>query len=194
MIIDDEVFTGFGKTGKFFAIEHMAVKPDIICMGKSMGGGMPIGAISAAKDIINPWELSSRGSLGSFAGHPISSAASLTLIHVLKGEKIIEKVNKKGEYIKNALKDILVENNMIGDVRGIGLIIGMELVEDANTKKPETEKVEKIVEMALKYGLLLGKSGSYGNVLQITPSLTINMKQIDKGLEILNDTIKKIIN
>jgi len=194
MIIDDEVYTGFCKTGKFFAIEHSGIEPDIVCLGKPMGGGMPIAAISANKEVIDPWELPYYGSLGSFAGHPVSCMTALTNIQVLQKEKIVENAAKIGNIIIKELRDISTENEIIGEVRGRGLLIGIELVKNHHSKSPAIEEAKKIARMAMKKGLLIGRSGLYRHVLKLTPPLTITKEEAEKALEILKGSLSEIKN
>ena len=189
--IDDEVYTGFCRTGRFFAAEYWRMVPDIICMGKAMGGGMPIAAISTEKKIAESCELICRGSFGSFAGHPLSCVAALANIQVLSRDKLAEKAVRRGEYIMRVLSEFSEKSRLIGDVRGRGLLIGVELVRDKKTKTPATREAGLIIEKALRAGLIIGREGRYGQVLKLSPPLTITAEDIDKALSILEALLNK---
>jgi len=191
MTIDDEVYTGFCKSGKFFAVEHWGIAPDILCMGKGMGGGMPIAAVSAEKKIVDSCELVHRGSFGSFAGHPLSCVAALENIRVLKQEKFAEKALRQGDYIKKILSEFSGKSKLVGDVRGKGLLIGVELVKDKKMKTPAAEEAGRVVERAMQEGLLIGREGRYGHVLKLSPPLTITSEETDRALRILEAVLKK---
>ena len=120
LLIDDEVFCGFGKTGKFLSIEHWDITPDIVCLGKSMGGGLPISAIAAKSEIIDKCRLSS-GTIGSFSGNIISCAAAIATIKTIKKENLLSNATDRGEYILKRLNEMKEEMELIGDVRGKGL-------------------------------------------------------------------------
>ena len=191
MTIDDEVYTGFCKTGRFFAAEHWGIVPSIFCMGKAMGGGMPIAAISADKRIIESCELAYRGSFGSFAGHPLSCVAALENIRVLRREKLAEKAARQGDYIRKILSELSKKSRLMGDVRGKGLLIGVELVKDKKTKNPATNEAGRVVEKAMQKGLLIGREGRYRQVLKLSPPLTITREETDKALSILEEVLKR---
>jgi 4-aminobutyrate aminotransferase-like enzyme len=190
MYLVDEVFSGFGKTGKILAVENWNVVPDIVCLGKSMGGGLPISAVATSSEIIDECDFLALGTQGSFSGNVISCAATIATMEVIKEERLLEKASRHGSYIMKRLVELSEKYEIIGDVRGLGLMLGIELVENRKTKVPANIKAKEIQNMAYKKGLLLSKVGRYENILRLTPHLVATEKQIDLGLEILEEAIK----
>lgn len=187
MLLVDEVFSGFGKTGKMLAVENWGIVPDLVSLGKSMGGGLPISAVATKADVIDKCGSIARGTVGSFSGNVVSCAAAIATMEVIQEEKLLEKASTLGSYIKRRLEEMAEKNDIIGDVRGIGLMLGVELVEDRKTKAPATEQAKKIQEQTYKGGLLIGRQGryGYGNVLRMTPYLETTKEQADLALDIL---------
>ena len=192
LLIDDEVFTGFGKTGKMFAIEHWGISPDIICLGKAMGGGLPIGAVVSRGEIMGSWERCGRGTISTFAGHPISSRAAITNLEVLRDEGLPSNAMNIGRYLIKGLKEMSSRHEIIGDVRGLGLLIGVELIKDTTTKAPATEVAKQLIQNALRKGLILGIAGRHRNVINLTPPLTLRRDQADRALEALDSILKDL--
>jgi len=179
-----------GRTGKMFACNHSDVTPDILVMGKGLGGGMPISAVVSKKAIAEKIEKGLQG--GTFCGHPVSCAAACAAIDVVMEEKLDQRAEKLGIYIQKRLCQMQKKISIIGDVRGKGLMIGIELVKNKNTKEPAKEERRKVLNLALKKGLLLIGAGTYDNVIRIAPPLVIKKEEIDKGLNILEEVLKEI--
>lgn len=190
LFIADEVQSGFGRTGKLFAIEHYNVEPDIMTLAKGIADGFPISACITREDIGNAFEPGDH--LSTFGGNPVSAAAALANINVMLREKLPEKALEKGEYVMKRLNEMKEKYPIIGDVRGKGLMIGVELVKDQNKKTPAVDETRKIRDMCLERGLLIGSGGVKGCVLRIQPPLVITIEQIDKALDILETTIKEV--
>jgi len=192
MLLVDEVFSGFGKTGKMLAVENWGVVPDIVALGKSMGGGMPISAVATSAEVIDQCGSIARGTVGSFSGNMVSCAAAIATMEVIQEEGLLEKASKLGAYIKERLEEFADRYDLIGDVRGIGLLMGVELVKDRKTKIPATEEAQRIRQYAYKKGLIIGSVGRYGNrnVLRMTPHLVVTREQVDFGLEILEESLR----
>jgi 4-aminobutyrate aminotransferase len=190
LFIADEVQSGFGRTGKLFAIEHYNVMPDIITMAKGIANGFPISACIAKADIGDSFEPGDH--LSTFGGNPVSAAAALANIDVILKEKLPEKAAEKGKYIMRRLDEMKEKYEIIGDVRGKGLMIGIELVKDRGKKTPAKNETGKIRDRAREKGLLIGSGGVKGCVLRIQPPLTIEKEQIDKALGILDELFKEI--
>jgi 4-aminobutyrate aminotransferase len=190
LLIIDEVQTGFGRTGKLFAIEHYSVKPDIMTMAKGIADGFPISACTTREDIGKAFEPGDH--LSTFGGNPVSAAAALANINVMLREKIPEKAAEKGEYFMKRLNELKEKYKIIGDVRGKGLMIGIELVKDQVKKTPAVDETRKVRDLCRERGLLIGSGGVKGNVLRIQPPLVITMEQIDKALNILESAIKEV--
>ena len=190
MFMVDEVFSGFGKTGKFLSIENWNLTPDIVCLGKSMGGGLPISAVVAKSEIIDRCNFLTHGTQGSFSGNVVSCAASIATMKVIQDEDLLGRARNLGSYMKKRLEEFYEMYPIIGDVRGLGLMIGLELVTDRKKKVPATENAEYIQQQALKNGLLISRVGHHKNVIRMTPHLDVTDKQLDLSLEILEASFK----
>ena len=189
LFIADEVQSGFGRTGKLFAIEHYDVEPDIMCMAKGIANGFPLGATIARADIGSSFEPGDH--LSTFGGNPVSAAAALANIRVMLRDELPKQAAEKGEYLMKRLNELKSRFPIMGDVRGKGLMIGIELVEDKVRKTPAKSKTERIRDLAREKGLLIGSGGSEGCVLRIQPPLVISRAQIDEALNVLEACIKE---
>jgi len=190
LFIADEVQTGFGRTGKLFAIEHYGIEPDIMAMAKGIANGFPLSACIAKPEIGDSFEPGDH--LSTFGGNPVSAAAALANIEFMLEEHLPEKAYKKGEYIMKRLNEMKEKYEIIGDVRGKGLMIGIELVKDRKNKIPAIDETEKIRDLCREKGLLLGSGGVKGCTLRIQPPLVIENEQIDKALNILEESLKEV--
>ncbi len=190
LFIDDEVQTGFGRTGKLFGIQHYGVEPDLMTLAKGIADGFPLGACIARKDIGDSFEPGDH--LSTFGGNPVSAAAALANINVILREKLSEQAEEKGAYIMKRLNEMKDELPIIGDVRGKGLMIGIELVKDKVKKIPAVDETRKIRDLCREKGLLIGSGGVKGCVVRIQPPLVITKEQIDSALNILETSIKKV--
>jgi len=187
LLLVDEVQTGFGRTGKMFACEHSNTQADIICLSKALAAGLPMGA-TVAKSEVADWEEGSHSN--TFGGNLLACAASLANIQVIKKEKLAEKAVSVGEYTLNRLNEMKEKSEIVGDVRGKGLMIGVEFVKNKQTKEKAVKETEKITIEAFKKGLILLPVGV--NCVRIAPPLNIPLEQLDKGLDILFDAIKTV--
>jgi len=187
LFLVDEVQTGFGRTGKMFACDHFNTQADIICLSKALAAGLPIGA-TVAKSEVADWEEGSHSN--TFGGNLLSCAASLANIHVLKKEKLAERAASVGEHTLSRLNEMKEKSEIVGDVRGKGLMIGVEFVKDKQTKEKAMKETEKITIEAFKKGLILLPVGV--NCVRIAPPLNIPLEHLDKGLDILFDAIKTV--
>jgi 4-aminobutyrate aminotransferase/(S)-3-amino-2-methylpropionate transaminase len=192
MLLVDEVFSGFGKTGKMLAVENWGIVPDLVSLGKSMGGGLPISAVATKTDVIDKCGSIARGTVGSFSGNVVSCAAAIATMEIIQEERLLEKASTLGSYIKQRLEEMAEKYDIIGDVRGVGLMLGVELVKDRKTKSPATEQAIKIQEQVYKGGVLIGRYGryGYGNVLRMTPYLETTQEQADLVLNILEKAFR----
>jgi 4-aminobutyrate aminotransferase len=186
------VFSGFGKTGKFLAIDHWDISPDIVCLGKSMGGGFPISAVATRSEIIDKCTFLSDGTIGSFSGNNVSCAAALATIETMEKEDLLLNSTNMGYYLLKRLNEISEEIDLIGDVRGKGLMIGIELVKDRKSKEPAIKEAETVQKRAYEKGLLVSTVGAYRNVIRLVPHLIVTQKEIDTGLEILEKIFSTI--
>jgi 4-aminobutyrate aminotransferase len=187
LTIADEVQSGIGRTGKWFAIEHWGIEPDIICSAKALASGLPIGAATASAKVMD-WSAGSHAS--TFGGNPLSCAAALAVIDVIKEEKLLENANKQGVYALKRLSEFKQENPLVGDVRGKGLMIGVELVEDKDSKKPAAEKAREVIIRSWKRGVAIVTCGA--STLRLSPPLTIQREMLDTALDIVEDTINEV--
>ena len=183
LLITDEVQSGMGRTGKWWAIEHFDVEPDIVTAAKGLASGMPIGAC-IARDSVMDWERGSHGN--TFGGNPISCAAALATIDLIEHEYLQNAV-EVGQYTLDALHEIMVRHPSIGDVRGLGLMIGVEFVKDRKSKYPNEELRDRVTEMAFERGLILLGCGK--SVIRLAPPLSVSKPEIDEGLTILEEAI-----
>ena len=187
LLIDDEVQSGMGRTGKWFAIEHWGVEPDILCTAKALASGLPLGA-TIAKAKIMDWAPGSHAS--TFGGNPLSCVAASAVIDVVKEEKLLENANKQGAYIMKRLGDLKERCEIVGDVRGKGLMIGMEIVEDKESKMPAPQKVTEIMMRSWKRGINVISCGT--STIRIAPPLIITRDLVDSALDIIEDVTKEV--
>ncbi len=174
--------TGFGRMGAMFAIEHYEVEPDILVTAKGIASGFPLGAFTTRDEIAAAFHPGDH--LSTFGGNPVSCAAALANINFLERENLPAKAWQDGEYILMKLRDMQKRFPIIGDVRGLGLMIGIELTADENLT-PAAAQAEAVKEFCLKSRLLVGSGGVYGNVVRIQPPLVITRGQIDFALDVL---------
>jgi len=188
LFICDEVQTGWGRTGgKMFGIEHWEVEPDIMVMAKGAANGAPVGITIATPDAGD----SLKGShLSTFGGNPVTAVAILATIEAIEKRKLAQNAEKMGLYLRDRLNELKEKYQIIGEVRGMGLIQGMEIVKEG--KEPAPDSVLEIFESTREQGLLIGKGGLYGNVIRITPPLTIGKADIDRAIQILDRAFGKI--
>jgi 4-aminobutyrate aminotransferase len=187
LLIDDEVQSGIGRTGKWFAIEHWGVQPDIVCVAKALASGLPIGA-TVAKAKVMDWTGGSHAS--TFGGNPVSCAAALAVLDVMKDEKLMDNAAKQGDYLMKRLGDFGQTSSIVGEVRGKGLMVGVELVEDKETRKPAPRKAYEVILRSWRRGVAVVTCGV--STLRIVPPLTIQSDLLDSALDILEDTINEV--
>lgn len=188
LLIFDEVQTGFGRTGKMFAYEHFGVEPDILTCAKGIANGFPLSAYIAKKEIMDKWEAGAHG--GTFGGNPVSCAASMATIDVLTEEGFLEDVAEKGAYFKAKVEGLQAKYSGIGEVRGVGMMIGMEMVYE--DRRPNTELTTKVQTKALEKELFLLTCGVDKNVVRFIPPLIITKEEIDKAITIVDTVFAEI--
>ena len=184
LLIDDEVQAGMGRSGKWFGIEHWGIEPDILCTSKALASGLPIGA-TVAKASVMDWVGGSHAS--TFGGNPVACAAALAVFEVIKTENLLENANKQGAYVMKRMSELKDRSKVVGDVRGKGLMVGVELVENKVTKKPASHKVHELIRRSWKRGVAAITCGD--STLRIAPPLTISRETLDAALDILEDEI-----
>jgi len=188
LLIADEVQSGMGRTGKWFAMEHWNTIPDIITVAKAIASGLPLGATIGRADIM---DLPPGSHASTFGGNPVSCAAANAVISIIEEENLLENTRRQGEYIFKRLNEMKEEIDVIGDIRGLGLMAGIELVKSKDEPLPNRELLKKVLISAFKKGLLVIGAGK--SVIRISPPLTITRDAIDIGLEIIQESILKNI-
>ena len=183
LLIADEVQSGVGRTGKWWAIEHWGVEPDIVCFAKGIASGMPLGGILARASVMD-WPMGAHGN--TFGGNPVSCSAGLATLELIEGG-FKENAAEVGEYTLDALSEIMTRHTSIGQVRGKGLMIGIEFVKDRESKIPAPDLRDRIVDKAFYNGLITLGSGK--NCIRIAPPLNISQDLISEGLQMLEDAI-----
>ncbi|MEM4091307.1 MAG: aspartate aminotransferase family protein [Thermoplasmatales archaeon] len=191
IFIDEEVQTGMGRTGRFWAIEHFSAVPDILISAKALGAGMPISAVVGRKKIME--SVKSPLLVFTNAGHALSSSAALAAISVVENESLVERANEIGNYVMKRLYE-LEKYDQVGDIRGKGLLIGVEIVNSKKAKKPDRVLAQKTIWRAWEKGLILATLGKSGNVLRIAPPLNIPKETLDRGLDIIEESLKDALD
>jgi 4-aminobutyrate aminotransferase-like enzyme len=189
LLVVDEVQTGFCRTGKMFGIEHYGVEPDIMAMAKGIANGFPLGGFIAREDVANSFKPGDH--LSTFGGNPVSCAAGLANIEFLEKQKLADESLKKGELVKGQFEHLRAKYKLIGEIRGKGLMLGIELVRD-DQKTPANTEGNKIREFCCEMGLLIGLGGVCGNVLRIQPPLVISNDQLEEVVKIFDLALKRI--
>ena len=188
LCIADEVQTGFGRTGDYFwGFEFYDVVPDIVVTAKGIGNGVPLAAVTTRREIAET--LSQRFHFSTFGGNPVSMAAGLAVLEVIEEEGLQENARVVGGYLKAGLQELMGRHELIGDVRGMGLMLGIELVRDRGTKEPATEETARIHERARDKGVIIGKGGLFGNVLRFKPPMCITKADVEFCLGVLDETL-----
>ena len=183
MLIADEIQTGAGRTGTWFAIEQSKVAPDLITMAKSMAGGFPISAVVGRAEVMDAPAPGGLG--GTYAGSPLACAAALAVLDVFERENLLERSRKLGAHITASLKAMAAKHRCIVEVRGLGAMVAMELCVDGDLNKPDADMTKRLVAEATRRGLILLSCGTYGNVIRILVPLTASDAIVDEGLAIV---------
>jgi len=190
LFISDEVQTGFGRTGKkWFGIEHWEVEPDILTTAKGMGNGVPVGATVATPEIADAFQ---GMTISTFGGNPVTSVAARATIEVIEEEKLLDNAHEVGNHFRARLEELKERHPLIGDVRGKGLMQGVELVKDRKTKEPAPQETNQVMERAKEHGLLIGKGGLYSNVLRIAPALNVSKADVDEAIQMLDKAFAEV--
>jgi 4-aminobutyrate aminotransferase len=187
LLIIDEVQTGFGRTGKMFAIEHFDCEPDIMLMAKGIAGGMPLSAFISRRELTSKWQPGRHGS--TFGGNPVSCAAALATIDVIENEKLVDRADKLGKSMLARLSK-LKSHKHVGDVRGLGLMIAIEF--DEKDGKPSHDLAEKVAAKCFENKLLVLTCGSHGQVIRLIPPLTMSDSEAEAGMEIIEKAVASV--
>ena len=187
LLIFDEVQTGYGRTGEMFGAETVGVNPDLVTLAKGIAGGFPLAAVLGKAEIMDTIHDAGIGS--TFGASPVSCAAALGVLEAFDNENILGNAMKQAEMMNSFLKILMNENEFIGDVRGYGPMIGVEIVESKNSKTPNKEKAQDIINNCRDNGLLLVTCGEYGNVIRFMGPLTTPLNHVEEALEIFNESL-----
>lgn len=184
----DEVQSSYGRTGKMWAMDHEKLTPDLVTIGKGIGCGVPVSALGGTSDIFS---CLSKGEMSStLGGNPVASAAAIAVLEIMEKEKLSENSAKMGRYLKRKLQAVAKKCKYLGDVRGMGLVMGLEFVKDKRTKEPFPEMIKPLMTACANNGLLIGSVGMHGNVVRVAPPLVITKEEIDESVAILNKTLR----
>ncbi|MFQ5951144.1 MAG: aspartate aminotransferase family protein [Candidatus Geothermarchaeales archaeon] len=189
LFIADEVQTGFGRTGELFAIEHYGIEPEVMTMAKGIAGGFPLGACIVRADVGDSFEPGDH--LSTFGGNPICAAAALVNIEIILREKLPERAAETGEYLISRLRELSENHTIIGEVRGRGLMVGIELVKDER-KTPAKDEAQEVRERMREEGVLIGVGGVLDNVVRLQPPLIIATEDIDRTVEALDRVLSTV--
>jgi 4-aminobutyrate aminotransferase len=186
LLIFDEIQTGFGRTGDWFAANRFGVTPDIMAIAKGIASGLPLSATVASRELMEKWTIGSHST--TFGGNPVACAAACATMDVLKEEGLVENARVLGDYALNKLVDIKEKHPVIGTVRGIGLMIGIEIIHPV-TGEPNGEGLMKILEKSLEKGVIFYLSGNKGEVIRMMPPLNVDKEHLDQGISLLDEAI-----
>jgi len=191
VLVIDEVQTGFGRTGKMFAIEHYGVEPDLLVVAKSIAAGLPLSGVIGKAEIMDAPGDSAIG--GTYVGNPVAQAAALAVLDVFEEEGLVERASAFGETIRSRMLGWQERWDAIGDVRGLGAMLAIELVADRESKEPAAEVASEVVEAAAERGLLLLKSGIYSNCIRVLLPLVIADAELDEGLDAWEAALEHVL-
>jgi 4-aminobutyrate aminotransferase len=187
-LIFDEVKIGLGRTGRLFGFQHSDVVPDVITLGKPLGGGLPLSAVVGRAELLD----ASAYDLFTLGGSPMPVAAAHALLDVLDEDDLIANAAERGQQLMSGLEELQTRHPLIGDVRGHGLIVGVELVADRKTRAPATRDAHRVAYRCFDLGLILIYSGLYGNVLEMTPPLSLQESDVNEALDILDRALADV--
>jgi 4-aminobutyrate aminotransferase/(S)-3-amino-2-methylpropionate transaminase len=189
-LIIDEVQTGAGRTGKFFAIEHWGIEPDLITLAKSFAGGMPLSAVIGRTEMMNMPHVGGLG--GTFSGNPVSCQAALAVLEILLDDGLLKQSESIGRKIGQRFRSLQENYEIIGEVRGKGPMMGLELVRDRETKEPATDEAKELVRRCFEKGLIVLSCGNFGNVIRTLMPFVITDEQLEKGCAILEESLNEL--
>ena len=191
VLVVDEVQTGFGRTGRMWGIEHYDIEPDLMCVAKSIAAGLPLSGVIGRAEIMDAPGDSAIG--GTYVGNPVAQAAAVAVLDVFQEEGLVERANQLGETIRSRMSAWQQRWDAVGDVRGLGAMLAIELVHDQGTKDPAPELASAVVEAAAERGLLLLKSGIYSNCIRVLLPLVIVEAELDEALSVWEDALDSVL-
>jgi 4-aminobutyrate aminotransferase/(S)-3-amino-2-methylpropionate transaminase len=190
LFIADEVQSGFGRTGKLFASEHYGIEPDILVSAKSLGGGLPLAAITGRAEIMDAPIPGGLG--GTFAGNPVSCAAALAVLDLFEKENLLDRANELGRHFQRRAREWQKRWPIVGDVRGLGGMQAIELVKSRESREPAAEETQQITQSCYEHGLIAITAGSYSNVVRVLVPLVVTSEQMDEALDVLEAALQSV--
>jgi 4-aminobutyrate aminotransferase / (S)-3-amino-2-methylpropionate transaminase / 5-aminovalerate transaminase len=190
LLIADEIQSGFGRTGRFFAIEHSGVQPDLITVAKSLAAGLPLSGVVGRADVMDAPGPGGLG--GTYGGNPVACAAGLAVLDVMRDERLVERAARIGSVIEERMRSWQSEHELVGDVRVMGAMAGLELVRDRKSKEAADIETARVLTGARERGLILLRSGVHHNVIRTLMPLTIPDEQLDEGLDMLGSALAEV--
>jgi 4-aminobutyrate aminotransferase / (S)-3-amino-2-methylpropionate transaminase / 5-aminovalerate transaminase len=191
LFIADEIQTGFGRTGRMFACEHYGLVPDLITTAKSLAGGLPLAAVTGRADVMEAPHVGGLG--GTYGGNPLACAAAIAVLDAMEAEKIPARAQRTGDRVRARFRQWAEQFSCIGDVRGLGAMVGMELVTDRESRTPDKALAGRLVTAALERGLVLLTSGTFGNTVRVLAPLTADDAIIDEGLDAMGAALEAAV-
>jgi 4-aminobutyrate aminotransferase/(S)-3-amino-2-methylpropionate transaminase len=192
VLVADEVQTGFGRTGRMFAMEHFSVEADLITVAKSIAGGLPLSGVLGRAEIMDGAHKGAIG--GTFIGNPVALAAAVAVLDVFAEERLVERAGSLGDTLRARMRDWQERWSQVGDVRGLGAMLAIELVHDPATKEPAPELAAAVIDEALRRGLILLKAGIHGNCIRVLCPLTISDGELDEGLDVWEEALAAVLD
>lgn len=190
VMIADEIQCGSGRTGKLFAVEHSNIVPDLICMAKSMGGGMPISAVTGRAELMDAPHLGGVG--GTYGGNPLACVAAIEALEIIRQPEFLARVNEIGNIMREVMCGWFDKVEWVGDVRGLGSMMLVEFVKDRQTKEPAPAETLQMIKLAVSRGVVLIRAGLYSNCIRLLPPLVITDEQLYEGLNVLGGAIQEV--
>lgn len=187
VMIADEIQSGMGRTGKLFAVEHYGIVPDLMTVAKSLAAGMPLAAVTGKAEIMDAPHPGGLG--GTYSGNPLACVAAIEAIKMIRQPEFLARATEVGKRIREHMEDIAAAHSIVGDVRGLGSMLAMEIVKDRQSKAPSMEKCSQITQETLKRGLITIRAGLYSNCVRFLPPLNINDDEIDEGMAIVKEAV-----
>jgi 4-aminobutyrate aminotransferase/(S)-3-amino-2-methylpropionate transaminase len=185
--VADEIQCGYGRTGRMFAFEHYGIEPDMVTSAKSLAAGLPLSAVIGRADMMDTTVIGGLG--GTYSGNPVALAAGLAVLDVFEEEHLLDKSTTMGEYMMKRFEAMQEKYALIGDVRGLGAMVAIELVKDRGTKEPAADETKKIMKYCYERGLILVKAGMYDNIVRLLPPLMTTMEQLEVGMDLIEEAI-----
>jgi 4-aminobutyrate aminotransferase len=190
LLIADEVQSGYGRTGRMWAFEHAGIVPDVVVIAKSIANGLPLSAIVSSRDLQQRWGRGAHGS--TYAGNPVAGAAGLAVLETMREEGLIENAAARGAELRAGLARIAAEDDRVGDIRGPGLMVGVEFVRDRETREPDPDLPDRLSAACADNGLLILTCGRQHEVIRWIPPLDVSTAEISEAVEIFGETLASI--